>query len=114
MHMMRAHPFVARWPVTYWNDELFGQGTVLEISHAGCRMAGTMIVTEGVPLKLWIAPPDKQDQLCVEEARVLRVKDYEFEVAFRRLAAIDQRELLAFLENAERRKGQSRTSIDER
>lgn len=77
-------------------------------------MAGTMIVTEGVRLKLWIAPPDKQDQLCVEEARVLGVKDYEFEVAFRRLAAIDQRELRVFLENAERRKGQSRTSIDER
>lgn len=114
MNMLRTHPFIAQWPVTYWNDELFGQGTVLEISPVGCRMAGTMIVTEGVRLKLWIAPPDKQDQLCVEEARVLGVKDYEFEVAFRRLAAIDQRELRVFLENAERRKGQSRTSIDER
>lgn len=36
MNMLRTHPFIAQWPVTYWNDELFGQGTVLEISPVGC------------------------------------------------------------------------------
>jgi hypothetical protein len=95
--------FVARWPVTYWNDDLVGQGTILNISHLGCRMAGTMTVEEGMRLQLWIAPPNKADQLCVQEALVLWVRDHEFGIRFQRVAAIDQRELVVFLENAERR-----------
>ncbi len=93
----------ARWAVTYWNDELFGQGTILNISHQGCRIAGTMTVVEGMRLKLWISPPTKEDELCVEEARVLWVNDYEFGLAFQRVAAIDRRELAVFLQNIERR-----------
>ena len=100
----RTHSrFIAGWPVTYWNDELFGQGTVLNVSHVGCRMAGTMPVEKGMPLKLWISPPTKEDVLCIEEARVLWVKDHEFGVEFRSMAMIDQRELAAFLDSAERR-----------
>ena len=57
----------------------------------------------GVPLKLWITPANKDDELCVEDARVLWVKDYEFGLEFRRLAAIDRRELALFLEQAARR-----------
>jgi hypothetical protein len=95
--------FVAQWPVTYWNDELFGQGTVLNVSNLGCRMAGTMTVEEGMRLKLWISPPTKEDVLCIEEARVLWVKDHEFGVEFRSMDLIDQRELGVFLDNAERR-----------
>ena len=100
----KAHSrFVAQWPVTYWNDELFGQGTVLNVSNLGCRMAGTMTVEEGMRLQLWISPPTKEDVLCIEEARVLWVKDHEFGVEFCSMAVIDQRELGAFLDNAERR-----------
>ena len=105
MHILKEQsyhsPFATTWPVNYWNDELFGQGTVLNISPLGCRVAGTMTVTEGARLKLWMSPPHKEDQLCVEEARVLWVNNYEFGVEFRQLAAIDQRELATFLENAE-------------
>ena len=99
----RHHPrCVAIWPVTYWNDELFGQGTVLNISPLGCRVAGTMTVVDGMRLKLWISPSN-EEPLSVEEARVRWVKDHEFGVEFRRLALIDHRELAAFLEHAERR-----------
>lgn len=100
----RCHPrFVARWPATYWNDHLFGEGTVLNVSHLGCRMAGTMMVEQGMRLQLRIAPPHKEDQLCVHEARVLWAKDHEFGLEFIRLPLIDQRELSAYLEKAERR-----------
>jgi hypothetical protein len=75
--------------VTYWNDELFGEGTVLNVSHLGCRMVGTMTVEEGMRLQLWISPPNKADQLCVQEARVLKVREHEFGIGFQRLAAID-------------------------
>lgn len=104
MQEQRQHPrSVAIWPVTYWNDELFGQGTVLNISPLGCRIAGTMTVVDGMQLKLWISPSNKEEALSVEEARVRWVKDHEFGVEFRRLAAIDHRELAVFLEHAERR-----------
>ena len=99
----RSHwQVMAQWPVTYWNDELFGQGTVLNLSHRGCRVVGTMSVVDGMRIKLWISPPNQEDRLCVEEARVLWAKDYEFELAFQQLAAIDQRELAIVLQSAER------------
>ncbi len=95
--------FPVRWPVTYGNDELFGQGNVLDVSHAGCQLADTMPVAAGMVLKLWILPSHREDQLCVEEARVLWVKDYEFGIELRYLPSRDQRWLMGFLESAERR-----------
>jgi hypothetical protein len=101
---LRHHArFAVRWPVTYWNEGLFGQGTVLDVSHVGCQMAGTMPVAVGIVLKLWIRPPYREDKLCVEEARVLWAKDYEFGLELRRLPARDHRWLMGFLETAERR-----------
>ena len=54
-------------------------------------------------LKLSISPAHKEDKLCVEEARVLWVKEDAFGLEFRRLSPIDHRWLLRFLDNAERR-----------
>jgi hypothetical protein len=101
----RFYPWLdARWAVTYWNDELYGQGTVLRVCEQGCRIAGTMIVAEGMRLKLLMSPPNTVDELCVEEARVLWVKDYEFGLAFQRVTATDRQELAVYLQNAERRR----------
>ena len=95
--------FAVKWAVIYWNEGLFGQGTVLDVSHVGCQMAGTMPVSVGMVLKLWIAPSHREDKLCVEEARVLWTKDNEFGLELRRMPASDHRWLLGFLETAERR-----------
>jgi PilZ domain len=78
--------FRVRWPVTYCNDELFGQGTILDVSHRGCEIAGTMSVAVGMRLKLWISPP-REEHLCIEQAQVLWVKDHEFGLRFRHLTA---------------------------
>ena len=101
---VRCHPrFRVRWPATYWNEGLFGQGTVLHVSHLGCQLAGTMPAAVGMLLKLWISSPHREEPLCVEEARVLWVKEYEFGVELRRLPSSDHRWLMGFLESAERR-----------
>ena len=50
-----------------------------------------------------ISPAQKEDKLCVEEARVLWVKEDAFGLEFRRLSPIDHRWLIRFLDNAERR-----------
>jgi len=70
--------FDIRWPVLYGNDELLGQGTLLDVSEVDCRVAGTMPVATGMVLNLWVFPPYEAHELYVEEARVLWVNGQEF------------------------------------
>ena len=101
---LRRHArFSVKWPATYWNEGLFGQGTIVDVSHVGCHMAGTMPVTAGMLLKLWVAPPQGETRLCVEEARVLWSKDYECGLEFREMRPDDRQWLSRYLELAERR-----------
>jgi hypothetical protein len=95
--------FSVKWPVTYWNEGLFGRGTILDISHVGCQMAGTMPVRAGMILKLWVAPPQGETRLCVEEARVLWSKEYEFGLEFRDMVPDERQWLIWYLDLAERR-----------
>jgi hypothetical protein len=64
---------------------------------------GTLAVTVGMLLKLLILPPHKEEKLCVEEGRVLWVKEGAFALELQRLPPTDHRWLLRFLEHAERR-----------
>jgi hypothetical protein len=101
---LRCHArFSVKWPATYWNEGLFARGTILDISQIGCQMAGTMSVAPGMLLKLWIAPPYGEDTLCIEEARVLWSKDYEFGLELRYMLPDDRQWLIRYLELAERR-----------
>jgi PilZ domain-containing protein len=96
--------FAVSWPVTYWNENvLFGQGTVLDISHVAGRLAGTMPVAVGMVLKVRIAPPQRENPLYVHEGRVLWAKGCKFGVELRGLSSTDHRWLIGFLQNAERR-----------
>jgi hypothetical protein len=96
--------FFVRWPATYWNEGvLFGQGTLLDISQVACRFAGTMLVVIGMVLKAQIAPPQREDPLYVGEGRVLSATGYNFGLELRGLSTTDQRWLIGFLHNAERR-----------
>jgi hypothetical protein len=90
--------------VTYWNDDvLFGQGTMLDISHVGGRLAGTMPVAVGMVLKVQIALPQREDPLYVHEARVLWAEGCTFGLELRGLSSTDDQWLIGFLQNAERR-----------
>ena len=100
----RAHArFSVKWPVTYWNEGLFGHGTILDISHLGCQMVGTMPVAEGMILKLWISPPQRENRLSAEGARVLWSKGYEFGLELRNMFPDDRQWFNRYLELAERR-----------
>ena len=100
----RKHPrFAVKWPVTYGNGGLFGNGTVENVSQNGCRIAGRRTAAVGMRLKLSIVPAYKDEPLCVEDAQVRWVKDYEFGVEFRYLPPVDHRELMGFLETAKHR-----------
>lgn len=101
---LRCHArFSVKWSATYWNEGLFGQGTILDISQVGCQMAGTMPVAAGMLLKLWVAPPSGEHTLCIEESRVLWSKDHEFGLELRYMLPDDRQWLIRYLELAERR-----------
>jgi hypothetical protein len=65
-----------------------------------CQLAGTMPVAVGMVLKLWVSPSHKDDERCLEEARVLWVRGQEFGLELR---PKDRQWLMAYLANAERR-----------
>jgi hypothetical protein len=100
---LRSHPrFPVLWRVLYGNNELFGQGTVLNVSHGGCQVAAIMPVTVGMPLKLWIFNAHREDPLYVGEAQVRWTEGQQFGLQLHRLPSIDHRWLISFLEDAER------------
>ena len=100
----RCHPrFPVKWLLFYGNKQLFGQGTVLNVSHAGCQVAAMMPVAVGMRLKLWIFTSHREDPIYIGEARVRWAKVSRFGLELHRLLLSDQRWLVSFLESAERR-----------
>ena len=95
--------FRVDWPVMYSTGGLTGKGRLLDLCLVGCQVEGTGPVTIDMVLQLSISPAHKEDQLCVEEGRVLWVKERVFGLELRRLPPMDHRWLIRFLDNAERR-----------
>jgi hypothetical protein len=95
--------FMVQWPMLYANEELIGRGTLVNVSHAGCQIVGTMPVAVGMLLKVWVSPGHREEALYVKEARVLWAKEHEFGLELRDLTTNDQRWLRGYIETAERR-----------
>jgi hypothetical protein len=82
--MRHTHPVLrqtrwpVRWPMLYGNNEFVANGTVLEITSTGYRVAGPMPVYPGMRLSVSVWPPEKPEGFQVEDATVLWVKGYEF------------------------------------
>ena len=101
---LRQHArFMVRWPMLYGNDGLIAEGTLLDVSHAGCRVAGTMPVAVGMLLRLWVSPVQREETVYVKEARVLWTREHEFGLELRHVDPQDHQWLIGFLEHAERR-----------
>jgi hypothetical protein len=96
-------PLVVQWPLLYANMELIGQGTLLNLSHRGCQIAGTMPVAAGMVLKVWISPAHRDGALYVKEARVVWAQANQFELELRHVDSQDHKWLMGYLENAELR-----------
>ena len=100
---LRSHPrFAVIWRVLYGNQEVCGQGAVLNVSHGGCQVTTIMPVAVGTRLKLWIFTPDRKDPLYVGEARVCWAEAQRFGLELGRLHVNDHRWLMRFLANARR------------
>lgn len=96
---VRRHTrFPVQWPLVYGCDEFFGEGTVLDLTHLGWRIAGCMPVKPGMRLTLRIWPPDKPEQVRVEQANVLWVNGCEFAVDVPEMAPNDHLWVTQFLD----------------
>lgn len=95
------------WPVLYRGDDLLAEGTVLDLTPIGWRVAGPMPVTPGMQLTLQLWVPEKPEPVRIERATVLWVRGCEFAIEGGEMAPSDQAWVTEFLN---RRIGLSRTS----
>ena len=87
-----------QWPALYASADLVGKGTVLQVSDHECLVAGTMPVSTGILLKVWISPPNRADALYVREARVVWARKHEFGLEMTEVDADDRQWLLRFVQ----------------
>jgi len=101
---LRNRPrFPIQWPTLYGTEDFIANGTVLDLSLVGCRLAGTMAPHHGIRLHLWVYPSQRERGIYVEEARVKWVSDEQFGIEFVRIRPQDLQWLIGYLDRAERR-----------
>lgn len=97
-HPMRRHSrFPVRWSMFYGNDQFLAEGTVLDVTALGWRVAGTMAVIPGTHITLQVWVPDKIRPLYVPRATVLWVTGQEFAIEVQDMAPRDQAWLTEYL-----------------
>lgn len=97
---VRRHSrFPVSWPVLYGNNAFFAEGTVLDLTTRGWRVAGSMPVTPGMQLTLQVSIPERSAPLRVHRATVLWVLDHEFAIEAHEMAPIDQAWVAEFLQH---------------
>ncbi|OQW33014.1 MAG: hypothetical protein A4E19_06605 [Nitrospira sp. SG-bin1] len=95
---MRRHSrFPVSWPMLYGNDAFLAEGTVLDLTALGWRVAGTMPVVAGMQVNLQVSVPERSAPLRIHRATVLWVNDHEFAIEAHEMASIDQVWVTQFL-----------------
>ena len=111
---MRRHSrFPVSWPLLYGNDAFLAEGTVLDLTAWGWRVAGSMPVVPGMTLTLQVSVPERSTPLRVHRATVLWVQDHEFAIEAQEMAPIDQAWVTEFLRQKLGLKWMSRTTDQE-
>ena len=95
--------FPIQWPTLYGAANFIANGTVLDLSLMGCRLAGTMPPDQGLRLHLWVYPSQRERGIYVEEARVKWISDEQFGLEFVKIQTQDLQWLMGYLDRAERR-----------
>lgn len=97
---IRKHSrFPVRWPVLYSGEDFVGEGTVLDITQTGWRLACAMPVDPGMRLTLHLWPQGKGGPIRIQQATVLWVKGCEFALDVPELAPEDGAWLARFLDH---------------
>lgn len=89
--------FPVSWSALYGNDAFLAEGTILDLTARGWRVAGSVPVAPGMQLTLKVSIPAKSTPLCVHRATVLWVHDHEFAIEAHEMTPIDQAWVTEFL-----------------
>ncbi len=95
--MRRYSRFPVSWPLLYGNEAFVAEGTVLDLTALGWRVAGSVPVVPGMELTLQVSVPERSTPLCVRRATVLWVHDHEFAIEAHEMATVDQAWVTEFL-----------------
>jgi hypothetical protein len=109
----RASRFPVSWPMRYGNATFLAEGTVLDLTDRGWRVAGTMPVVPGMWLTVQVSVPERPTLLRVQRATVLWVKDHEFAIEPRDMDPMDQAWVREFLHHKLGLEWMSRTTNSE-
>jgi hypothetical protein len=86
------------WPMRYGNASFLAEGTVLDLTARGWRLAGTMPVVPGMRVTVQVSVPERATLLRVQRATVLWVKDHEFAIEAHGMDPTDQAWVTEFLQ----------------
>jgi hypothetical protein len=96
---VRRHTrYPVQWPALYSGEDFIAEGTVIDITALGWRIAGPMPVQLGMRLRLHVWPPDKANPIWIEEATVLWVRGQVFGVELNQARPADEVWLMEYLE----------------
>ena len=102
-----------RWPMRYGNATFLAEGTALDLTDRGWRMAGTMPVVPGMRVTVQVAVPARATLLCIHRATVLWVNDQEFAIEAQVMDPMDQAWVTEFLQQKLGRQLMPRTTQPE-
>jgi hypothetical protein len=110
----RQSRFPVSWPLLYGNDEFLAEGTALDLTPIGWRIAGSMPVVPRllVTMRVWV--PDKAEPIRIHRATVLWVKGCEFAIEVQEMAPGDRVWVTDFLNEKLGRSWISRSADHER
>jgi hypothetical protein len=89
--------YPVRWPILYRSAEFLAEGTVVDLTRIGWRVAGSMPVRPGMHLELELVVPQRSEPVRVERATVLWVHGCEFAIEVDRMEAADDTWVQQFL-----------------
>ena len=84
-------------PAELSGDELFGEGTVVNVSLGGFAVASDQPVKPGMTLKLRVFLPDDDKPIFVQQATVQWVKKGRFGLKTNQIGPDDQKRLQEFI-----------------
>lgn len=94
----RSSRLPVSWPMRYGNATFLAEGTVLDLTARGWRLAGTMPVVPSMQLTVQVSIPERPTLLRIQRATVLWVKEHEFAIEAHELDLMDQTWVSEFLD----------------
>lgn len=96
-HLREYRRFPVNCLLYFSSDQLYGTGTVWNLSLGGWRVDSEVAVATGTTLTLFVMLPDNKQAVVVDEATVCWSRGHEFGLAIREMQDQDASRLKDFI-----------------